>query len=300
MERQNRRDRGFVLVVNSTTLGEVLGPLSDKVSKKLLDFKDRRDELNVNVRCHLDKRNDINRQVKELIHEVQNQKTIRNEANATVKDLKAIRLERTNVLKEKREELRSSYDQRKPEVREKTQGPPSHKIRAEMNKLERRFETGQIKPNKENEFFAKMKKLQKQLKDTMEREEASSSESLKRVQVAEGLQTAAHKSVEQAVASAQEAHDLMIELSDEVDRLRESANNEHLSLTSSKRKADSLHNQYIVSLRCIHSMKDIMKLAESKQKRDEEDGKVGVSDLMSRLMSGDTLSTEELMLLQRG
>jgi uncharacterized coiled-coil DUF342 family protein len=91
----------------------------------------------------------------------------------------------------------------------------------------------------------------------------------------------------------------MIELSDEVDRLRELANREHNSLTSAKREADYLHNQYIVSLRCIHSMQDMMKLSESKQKRHDEDGRVGISDLMTRLMSGDTLSTEELMLLQR-
>ncbi len=300
MERQIRRDRGFVLLLNSKTLREAFEPLSDKVSKKLSEYKDRRDELNTSVRGHLDKRNDINRQVKEMIYEVHNQKVIRNEANEKVKELKAIRLERSNVLKELRAELKSSFNQRTSGAGEKTQGPSSHRIRAEMNKLERRFETGQIKPNKENEFFSKMKKLQKQLTETKEREQAGSSESLKRVQVAEARQTEAHKSVERSVLSAQEAHDLMIELSEEVDRLRDSANKQHLSLTSSKREADTLHNQYIVSLRCIHSMKDIIKLTDSKQKRDEEDGKVGISDLMSRLMSGDTLSTEELMLLQRG
>tara|TARA_B100000586_G_scaffold208205_1_gene155536 strand:- start:427 stop:1293 length:867 start_codon:yes stop_codon:yes gene_type:complete len=288
------------LLLNNTTLREAFEPLSDKVSKKLSDCKVKRDDLNMAVRSHLDKRNDINRQVKELISEVHKQKMIRNEANTEVKELKAIRLERSNVLKELRAELRSSFNQRTPGASEEAKGPPSHKIRAEMNKLERRFETGQIKPNKENEFFSKMKNLQKRLNETKEREEASSSNALKKVQAAETLQTEAHKSVERAVVSAQEAHDLMIELSEEVDRLRESANKEHLSLTTSKREADGLHNQYIVSLRCVHSMQDMMKLSESKQKRDEEDGKEGISELMARLMSGDTLSTEELMLLQRG
>ena len=32
---------------------------------------------------------------------------------------------------------------------------------------------------------------------------------------------------------------------------------------------------------------------------DDDGGKLEVTDLMSRLMSGDTLSTEELMALQR-
>ena len=297
---QIRRERGLELSLNHTILREFFEPLSGKASKKLSNWKVQRDELNMNVRTHLDKRNDINRQVKELIFEVHNQKIIRNEANAKVKELKAIRLERSNVLKELRVELKSKTNHSSTKGSVKAKGAPSGKIRAEMNKLEWRHQTGRIKPSKENEFISKMKKLQKQLNEAKEREEANSSNALKKVQAAEALQTEAHKSVERSVVSAQEAHDLMIELSEEVDRLREIANKEHHSLTVSKREADRLHNQYVVSLRCIHSMQDMMKLAESKQKRDEEDGKVEITELMSRLMSGDTLSTEELMLLQRG
>ena len=56
-----------------------------------------------------------------------------------------------------------------------------------MNKLEWRHQTGKIKPSKENEFFSKMKKLQRQLNETKEREEANSSSVLKEVQAAEAL-----------------------------------------------------------------------------------------------------------------
>ena len=45
-------------------------------------------------------------------------------------------------------------------------------------------------------------------------------------------------------------------------------------------------------------MQDILKLSGSKKDADEED-RVDVTDLMSKLMSGDTLSTDELMMLQR-
>ena len=44
-------------------------------------------------------------------------------------------------------------------------------------------------------------------------------------------------------------------------------------------------------------MQDILKLSSSKMGEEEE--RVEVSDLMSRLMSGDTLSDEDMMLLQR-
>ena len=44
-------------------------------------------------------------------------------------------------------------------------------------------------------------------------------------------------------------------------------------------------------------MQDILKLSGSK--KDVEEERVEVSDLMSRLMKGDTLSDEDMMLLQR-
>mgnify|MGYP003324312647 CR=1 FL=1 len=122
---------------------------------------------------------------------------------------------------------------------------------------------------------------------------------VQKVRDAESVQDSAHKAVEAAVSSAQDAHDLMIELSDEVDRLRDKANTEHISLTKSKSKADDLHRKYIISLRCIHSMQDVLKFTGSKDSGDSGDDSVEVSDLMSKLMAGDTLSTEELMMLQR-
>ena len=114
-------------------------------------------------------------------------------------------------------------------------------------------------------------------------------------------QEEAHKLVEYAVNTAQESHDLMIELSEEVDRLRAKANSSQEGVIRSKREADLLHNKYVVSLRSIHSIQDLFKamLAQEKNVEDDDGSKLEVTDLMSRLMSGDTLSTEELMALQR-
>ena len=91
----------------------------------------------------------------------------------------------------------------------------------------------------------------------------------------------------------------MVELSEEVDRLRDQANSAHSGLTKSKKEADSIHSLYIVSLRCIHSIQDMIKAIEMRTDENVSEEKTEVSDLMSKLMSGDTLSTEELMSLQR-
>ena len=82
MELQIRDTRGFTLGLNQSNISSVFEKNSELVSKKLAEYKDLRDELNVKVRIQLDKRNEINLQVKQLITEVQKQKSLRNEANS--------------------------------------------------------------------------------------------------------------------------------------------------------------------------------------------------------------------------
>ena len=283
--------------LNQSNISSVFEKNSEMVSKKLSEYKDRRDDLNVKVRSQLDKRNEINMQVKQLITEVQKQKSLRNDASSKVAELRKIRLEKTNELKDVRSKLRSSVEQNGASFGKKRNGPSSRSIREQMNKLEWRHQTGQISPSKEKDFFAKMKRLQTDFKRLKKDEEESSSSVLKEVRQAEKRQQKAHDAVTDASEKSEEAHSLMMELSNEVDRLRGLANSEHLGLTSTKSNADELHNKYIISLRCIHSMQDILKLSGSKT--DVEEERVEVSDLMSRLMKGDTLSDEDMMLLQR-
>jgi len=111
----------------------------------------------------------------------------------------------------------------------------------------------------------------------------------------------AHEAVQQAAAAAQEAHDLMIQWDKEVNKQRERANSKHRELRNTKQEADKAHRFYIVSLRCLHSIQDMMRARRSAEAGEGErpTARVEVQDLMSKLMSGDTLTTEELMELQR-
>ena len=282
---------------------EVLTPKSTSLDEKLSEFREDRDSWNAKVKKYLTERNEINRQVKELISEVQNQKVIRDEANSKVKELKIIRAERSTVLKQLRAELQEKKPaEERQKIEKKDKKRNERTIQAEMNKLEMRFELGQFPGKKEKDFGRQMKKLYQELKEVkQQKKENLFSELESQIRKAAKSQEEAHRLVEDAVTTAQESHDLMIELSEEVDRLRAKANSSQEGVIRSKREADLLHNKYVVSLRSIHSIQDLFK-AMNAQERDVEDddgGKLEVTDLMSRLMSGDTLSTEELMALQR-
>ena len=277
-------------------IGEIFNPLSEKIKIELNINKEQRDEWNNRVRKHLDKRNEINIQVKELISEVQKQKIVRDAANIKVKELKDIRFEKSEKLKSIRREMRDKIGDKDIKSNKKT-GPDPRRLKAEMDKLENMYERGGFSGKKEKEFMNKMKKLSREYKEAKKNKQDDEVGNMKRDErEAKYSQAKAHDDVEDAVKKAQEAHDLMMELSEEVDRLRAIANNAQMEVTISKREADIMHSRYVVSLRCIHSMQDLLK--EMVTDDDQED-RVGVSDLMSRLMSGDTLSTDELMSLQR-
>ena len=277
-------------------IGEIFNPLSEKVKLELSINKEQRDEWNDRVRKHLDKRNEINIQVKELISEVQKQKIVRDAANIKVKELKDIRFEKSEKLKSIRREMKDKIGDKDIKSNKKT-GPDPRRLKAEMDKLENMYERGAFSGKKEKEFMNKMKKLSREYKEAKKNKQDDEVGNMKKAErEAKYSQAKAHDDVEDAVKKAQEAHDLMMELSEEVDRLREIANNAQMEVTISKREADIMHSRYVVSLRCIHSMQDLLK--EMVTDGVQED-KVEVSDLMSRLMSGDTLSTDELMSLQR-
>ncbi|MGB2362355.1 MAG: DUF7121 family protein, partial [Candidatus Poseidoniaceae archaeon] len=114
-------------------------------------------------------------------------------------------------------------------------------------------------------------------------------------------QEAAHQEVEEAASAAQAAHDLMLKWHAQVDETRSKQERAHRELRSIKREADSAHHHYIVSLRCLHSIQDMLRAMRSADSGEAHrpTPRMEVSDLMGKLMSGETLSTDELMQLQR-
>jgi uncharacterized coiled-coil DUF342 family protein len=287
--------------MNFDEVRNILRPKSSTLDEKLSLFREDRDNWNGKVKKYLTERNEINRQVKELITEVQNQKVIRDEANSKVKELKIIRAERSAVLKQLRGELQEKKPAEQPKKQEKKEKTRNERvIRSDIDKMDMKFNHGHFE-GKERNFERQMKKLYQELKDIKANKVVNIFSDLEsNIRKAAKSQEEAHKLVEEAVTIAQESHDLMIELSEEVDRLRAKANLSQEGVIRSKREADLLHNKYVVSLRSIHSIQDLFKAMDAKERNVDDDGtRLEVTDLMSRLMSGDTLSTDELMALQR-
>jgi uncharacterized coiled-coil DUF342 family protein len=178
----------------------------------------------------------------------------------------------------------------------------SHQLRRELERLEREFEQGRHTGKNEKKVMKRMKEISSKLKQMTSVDDGN--EDIKglrdELKAALNKQEEAHEEVQRAANAAQEAHELMLQWNKEVDKQREKAETCHRELRKSKKEADKAHHLYIVSLRCLHSIQDMISAMSGRgNSGGKSEARVEVQDLMTKLMSGDTLSTEELMQLQK-
>jgi len=296
--------------LSMTNLKETLEDKKKMVDQKATTYRTTRDEWNSKTKNHLATRNEFNAEVRELIQNVKQQREIREQMNDIVREKKAIRADANKSVKEikaRLDELRGPKVQPVPESKgrgRRNRKPETvHTLRRDADRLEREFEMGRHTGSNEKKVMERIKRIRAKIKEMVSSEDDN--EDLKAVRAemkaAMEQQEAAHEEVQKAALAAQEAHELMLQWNKEVDRQRELAESSHRDLRRSKKEADKAHHHYIVSLRCLHSIQDILRAMHgaSKGEAPRSKSRVEVQDLMGKLMSGETLTTEELMQLQR-
>ena len=286
-------------------INQVLEQKKNMVNEKATKFRETRDEWNKKSKTHSTARNELNAEVKELIVQVREQREIREQMNEIVRDKKVIRQEANSVVKEIKSRMESS---RGPVEQDNSRGKrgqrpvTSHQLRKELQRLEREFEQGRHTGKNEKKVMKRMKEISSKLKQMTTFDDGN--EDMKglrdELKAAINKQDEAHEEVQKAANAAQEAHELMLQWNKEVDKQREKAESCHRELRKSKKEGDKAHHLYIVSLRCLHSIQDMISaMSGSDNTSGKSEARVEVQDLMTKLMSGDTLSTEELMQLQK-
>jgi len=285
---------------------DILDEKRKMVDQKATQYRTTRDEWNSRTKEHTTIRNELNTEVRELIQNVRQQREIREQMNELVREKKSIRAEANKKVKQAKGILDSQRTQREEEAprgrgNRRERKVTIHSLRRDLQKLEREFERGAHTGNNEKKVMKRMKDISSKIREMKEAEDSNGDLKEARAMLKEAMvmQEDAHVEVQNAAKAAQEAHDLMLQWNKEVDRQREHAEEAHRELRKSKKEADKAHHFYIVSLRCLHSIQDMLRaMRGATSGESQRSARVEVQDLMSKLLSGDTLSTEELMQLQ--
>jgi uncharacterized coiled-coil DUF342 family protein len=286
-------------------LKELLNERRKMVDEKATHHREIRDSWNEKTKEFTSTRNELNNEVRELIVQVREQRELRDNMNERVRDKKKEREDANQMVRDAKDTIRGTQPEAPPQLDKR--GRPIRpdtvqSLTRTMERLEREFDQGKHLGKNETKYFKKMKELtskRRKLKDSQTASgETEGNEALREAMT---KQDTAHNAVKEAAEAAQSAHDLMIEWNSEVDRQREKAEAAHRRLRTSKKEADKEHSLYIVSLRCLHSIQDILRAMRgaSAGQGQRPTASNETQDLMAKLLSGETLSTEELMQLQR-
>ena len=257
----------------------------------------QRDEFNAKVVENKSRREQVNGQKREIYDEIERQRTVRDKENTTVREAKSERETANKEFNTLRIKIHGADAENKGQRRG---GDSPEFIRKKMNKLEMDHMIGKINDKK---FLEQINLLKNQLRVAEEkRKPAGGSDENSELDALRVSCDAAHSRVIAAAEAAQAAHDLMGKLNDETRRLNDEHELAHRAFVAAKVEADREHQYYIVAMRCIWSSRHLLKAAQDRAdgvQPSKADALPANVDLMSALMAGKTLSTEQLMTMRR-
>lgn len=285
-------------------MAELVGDLEEKRARHNADaerHKKLRDDLNEKTKEWAEKRDELNSRVRNLIEEANSKRENRDKLNAEVREAKASRDEwnrKFNELSAKAVDLR----------REKMpkSGLSIRKFKAELRALEKKHMTSVLSADKEKALMKEISMLDAKIR-AMEREIeqfAEVKEAEKQAREAKDKAEMYHKKVSELAEKAQVEHDAMLKLYEEADTLRKEADAAQEEFINTKLAADEQHREHIDHIRQVHDFDKIIagireKGRKARKEKDETSAKKEAEEIFERFRSGEKLSTEDIMVLQK-
>ncbi|MEW5747989.1 MAG: phosphoserine phosphatase [Candidatus Thermoplasmatota archaeon] len=283
---------------------ELIPELEEKRARHNSDaerHKRQRDELNEKTREWADRRDQLNAQVRRLIEEANAKREMRDKLNAEVREVKAKRDEYNRKFNELSDKVIDLKREKMPRS-----GQSIRKFKAELRALEKRHMTSVLSVEKERALVEEMGELSKRIK-AMEKEmeqftevKVAEQEAHDAKELAEGF----HRQVSEFAEKAQAEHDAMLKLYEEADRLRKEADDAQEKFIEAKLTADEEHRQHIDHIRQVHDFDKLIsgirdKTRKARKEKDDDTAKREAEEIFDKFKSGEKLSTEDIMVLQK-
>lgn len=260
-----------------------------------------RDELNEKTREWADRRDMLNAQVRKLIDEANARREMRDKLNSQVREVKASRDEWNRKFNDLSDKVITLKRERMPRS-----GISIKKYKAELRALEKRHMTSVMSAEKERalveeigELSSKIRAMEKEMEQFTEVKEAER-EAHEAKENAENF----HRQVSEFAEKAQAEHDAMLKLYEEADKLRKEADDAQEKFIEAKLTADEEHREHIEHIRQVHDFDKIIsgirdKVRRVKKEKDETSAKREAEEIFDKFKSGEKLSTEDIMILQK-
>ena len=285
-------------------MAELIGDLEDKRARHNADaerHKRLRDELNDKTKEWAEKRDQLNAQVRKLIEDANGRRENRDKLNSDVRETKAKRDEWNKKFNELSEAAMALRREKMPKS-----GLSIRKFKAELHALEKKHMTSVLSADKEKALMKEMSMLDAKIKE-MEREIEQFTEVRTAEKDAHDAKDKAedfHRKVSELAEKAQTEHDAMLKLYEEADGLRKQADDAQEKFIETKLTADEEHHEHIEHIRQVHDFDKIIagirdKTRKSRKDKDDTSAKKEADEIYEKFRSGEKLSTEDIMILQK-
>jgi len=273
----------------------------NRLNKVAEDHRRRRDRYNSDTKHWADNRTDYNDRAKNCLREANDHKRRRDDINKEVQKAK-----------EERDNLNREYNKMAEEVnkvkkaRLPKEGISLNKLKRDKKKLEFRQMTSVLSPEKERGLIDELGQLEEQIK-SREKELEMNNEIRQAIQdamIAKDKAELEHKKVNELAEKAQEEHDKMVGLYKDANKSRKEADGAQENFIENKEIADKEHNNHIFYIRQVHEFDKVVaalkrKYRKAKKEKSETIAKQQAEDIYEKFKTGQKLSTEDLMCLQK-
>ena len=285
-------------------MAELIGDLEDKRARHNADaerHKRLRDDLNDKTKEWAEKRDELNSKVRKLIEDANVRRENRDKLNSEVREAKASRDEWNRKFNELSEKAMNLRREKMPKS-----GLSIRKYKAELRALEKKHMTSVLSADKEKALMKEMSLLDSKIKE-MEKEieqftevKTAEKDAREAKDQAEGF----HRKVSELAEKAQIEHDAMLKLYEEADTLRKEADAAQEKFIETKLAADEEHREHIEHIRQVHDFDKIIagirdRTRKTRKEKDETSAKKEADEIFQKFRSGEKLSTEDIMILQK-
>ncbi len=285
-------------------MSELIGDLEEKRARHNADaerHKRLRDELNDKTKEWAERRDQLNAQTRKFIDDANQRRESRDKLNSEVREAKASRDEWNRKFNDLSDKAMTLRREKMPKS-----GLSIRKFKAELRALEKKHMTSVLSADKEKALMKEMSQLDSKIKE-MEREIEQFSEvkvAEKDARDAKDQAEAFHRKVSELAEKAQVEHDSMLKLYEEADKLRKEADASQEKFIETKLAADEEHREHIEHIRQVHDFDKIIagirdKTRKTRKEKDETSAKKEAEEIFEKFRSGEKLSTEDIMVLQK-
>lgn len=285
-------------------MSEIIEELEEKrntLNSKAEEYKNQREKFNAQTKKLAGQRDSMNEKVKKLIKEASEHRKLRDEINIKVKEAKTLREKLNMEFNTLTEEVNRLKKEKLPKG-----GVPLGKLRAELKKIEFKQMTSVLTSDKERELVEMLGQLQGEIREREKLLEKNDDiqNAMKQLKESKELAEEQHRLVSKLADQAQNEHELMVKLFEQSDGLRRDADAAQEKFIEAKLKADEQHKNHIIYIKQVRELDKIIsglrrKRRKAKVSKTKTQAKKEASDIYERFKSGEKLSTEDLMALQK-